>query len=252
MNVQDDEHDLTGAYVLGALTPEERDAFERHLAGCAACRAEVAELLPVIDALPLAVEPVEPPERLRDDILNAIRRAEAPPVRAMPEPRGARRFRLWPQLSAGLAAVAAILALGLWNLHLQQQVGQYRTALSYHQQVAAALASGATVSRIGGSGPAPTASAAIVQPRHHRPAYLVVQGLPPSQAHRVYELWLIRSAASAPAPAGTFRYQGAGAKIVHLPEATTGYTLAAVTDEPGPHGSTQPTGAKVLVGKVVS
>ncbi|SCL56053.1 anti-sigma factor family protein [Micromonospora peucetia] len=31
-----------GAYVLGALAPAERTAYERHLAGCAACRRAVA------------------------------------------------------------------------------------------------------------------------------------------------------------------------------------------------------------------
>jgi anti-sigma factor RsiW len=33
-----------GAYVLGALPPAERDAFERHLGECEICRAEVADL----------------------------------------------------------------------------------------------------------------------------------------------------------------------------------------------------------------
>jgi anti-sigma factor RsiW len=33
-----------GAYVLGALVPAEREAFERHLAECAICRDEVADL----------------------------------------------------------------------------------------------------------------------------------------------------------------------------------------------------------------
>jgi anti-sigma factor RsiW len=33
-----------GAYVLGALVPAERDAFEKHLAECAICREEVADL----------------------------------------------------------------------------------------------------------------------------------------------------------------------------------------------------------------
>lgn len=34
----------SGAYVLGALPPAERTAFEAHLAGCALCRDEVADL----------------------------------------------------------------------------------------------------------------------------------------------------------------------------------------------------------------
>ena len=33
-----------GVYVLGALSPPEREAYERHLADCAECRAEVADL----------------------------------------------------------------------------------------------------------------------------------------------------------------------------------------------------------------
>jgi len=33
-----------GAYVLGALVPAERDAFEKHLGECAICREEVADL----------------------------------------------------------------------------------------------------------------------------------------------------------------------------------------------------------------
>jgi anti-sigma factor RsiW len=37
-------HGLTAAYALDALDPEERDAFEEHLAGCERCRVEVAEL----------------------------------------------------------------------------------------------------------------------------------------------------------------------------------------------------------------
>ncbi|WP_319459744.1 zf-HC2 domain-containing protein [Micromonospora sp. RTP1Z1] len=33
-----------GAYVLGALAPADRAAYERHLSGCAACREAVAEI----------------------------------------------------------------------------------------------------------------------------------------------------------------------------------------------------------------
>jgi anti-sigma factor RsiW len=37
-------HTLTGAYAAAALPEEEREAFERHLRDCAACRQEVREL----------------------------------------------------------------------------------------------------------------------------------------------------------------------------------------------------------------
>jgi anti-sigma factor RsiW len=40
-------HLLLGAYVLGGLSTEERRLFERHLDGCARCRAELAAAAPI-------------------------------------------------------------------------------------------------------------------------------------------------------------------------------------------------------------
>lgn len=39
--------DWDGAYVLGALTPSDRHAYEQHLEGCVRCRDAVAELAPM-------------------------------------------------------------------------------------------------------------------------------------------------------------------------------------------------------------
>ena len=36
--------DWDASYVLGALSPSDRRAYERHLAGCGQCREAVAEL----------------------------------------------------------------------------------------------------------------------------------------------------------------------------------------------------------------
>ena len=43
MTMCEHEHD-DGAYVLGALSPEDRVAFERHLPGCRECQRSVREL----------------------------------------------------------------------------------------------------------------------------------------------------------------------------------------------------------------
>lgn len=89
------EHDAiketSGLYVLGALEPAERAAFEAHLANCAACAAEVQTLRAVASALPYAVSQVEPPAGLRDRVLQSAasrqgpRALDAPALRPPPQ-----------------------------------------------------------------------------------------------------------------------------------------------------------------------
>lgn len=52
-----ESHQLLGAYLLGGLPAEEAAGFERHLAGCTDCRAELdrlASLPALLDAIPVA------------------------------------------------------------------------------------------------------------------------------------------------------------------------------------------------------
>jgi anti-sigma-K factor RskA len=57
-------HDLAAAYVLDALSQEERTAYEAHLADCAECQARIAGLRRVADLLPNAL--IVPPSELPD------------------------------------------------------------------------------------------------------------------------------------------------------------------------------------------
>jgi hypothetical protein len=100
-----------GAYVLGALSSDERLEYEQHLAGCAPCREAVAELsgmpgllslltLDEVSALDDLDEEPDPPLRpeVRDAVLFAVRRR--------------RRRSRWVNTGVvGLAAAA--LAVGL-------------------------------------------------------------------------------------------------------------------------------------------
>ena len=97
------EHE-DGAYVLGALSPEERMAFERHLPGCPSCARSVRQLagLPgLLARVPVDVlDPEQLPTPVPDTLLPAlVRRA-----------RRTRRRRTW--ISAGLVAAAAAVAIG--------------------------------------------------------------------------------------------------------------------------------------------
>ncbi len=112
----DHEHD-DGAYVLGALSPSERAAYERHLATCSFCREAVADiavlpgLLGRLDAADLAamLEPDLPRRRDRmPELVVAAKTSRA---------RDRRRSR-WR--TAGFAVAAACLALvfGLGGMFL--------------------------------------------------------------------------------------------------------------------------------------
>ena len=93
-----------GAYVLGALSPEDRLAFERHLPDCDACARSVRELagLPGLMArVPAAtVEADDAPLPVPDTLLPALIRRSR---------RSARR-RTW--VVAGLVAAAAVVLGG--------------------------------------------------------------------------------------------------------------------------------------------
>jgi anti-sigma-K factor RskA len=66
-----DVHDLTAAYALHALDADEAEAYERHLARCEGCRAQLAELNESSAALAFGTVAPAPPARLRASILDA-------------------------------------------------------------------------------------------------------------------------------------------------------------------------------------
>jgi anti-sigma factor RsiW len=87
-----------GAYVLGALDPDERREAEEHLASCPACAAELEEfrgLTAQLDRLPVAevtAEPVRPSPELYGRVAAAVHR-----------PR-----RRWLATAAAAAAVVVV------------------------------------------------------------------------------------------------------------------------------------------------
>lgn len=74
-----DEHtEWAALYSLGALAPEEKVYFEKHLAsGCTACAAEMEKFDGLVSRLARASE-CPPPLRLRERLLAAVKQAGAP------------------------------------------------------------------------------------------------------------------------------------------------------------------------------
>jgi hypothetical protein len=116
-----DDHNRWGeelaAYALAALEPGEVAEFERHLAGCERCQAELRWLAPAVAVLPEAVERKEPPRRLRENLMAEVRadarRAEGgSPARErrnlLPGWLRGGRLRLATGFAVVLLAVAAV------------------------------------------------------------------------------------------------------------------------------------------------
>ena len=83
--MSEDIHALSGAYAVDALDDVERARFERHLAGCTACQAEVESLVAAASELSVLTE-VNPPASLRAKVLAEIATVRPlPPLAAQQE-----------------------------------------------------------------------------------------------------------------------------------------------------------------------
>ncbi len=265
-------HDASGLYVLGALDPGDRQEFERHVASCAECAAEVQALAGVAGALPHAVTQVDPPAALRTRVLAAAGHPAAgrSNVTAFtPKPAPAARSLA----SAGWLSAAALLIVsvstGGYAYSLRTQLGELRTELRAtlarldrsEQQVAVATrnvavaearmavltASDMTQVNLEGQTPvAPRASGRAFLSRS-RGLLFTANDLPPVPAGRVYQLWVVT--AQAPVSAGLIDLDASGRVAQAFPTpADLGAPVAvAVTLEPA-GGVPAPTGDKYLVG----
>ena len=210
-----DTHDLTAAYALHALDAEEREAYEEHLAQCARCRDELAQLQESAAALAWAVEAPAPPPALRARIL-----AEATAGRDNVVPLPLRARRVW-QAAAAVAACAAV-GLGIWAATLHNSLGTARAHESALQIVADPASH--TVAVQGGRG--------MVAVGRNGVGVLVVDRLPVAPDGKTYEAWVIPRGGK-PVRAGTFD-GGDGMTMVRLQmPVPKGATVAATVERDG-------------------
>jgi hypothetical protein len=100
------EHTDVAAYSLGLLNEQERLEFDAHLAGCAACEAELAEFAAMADLF-VGIDPVQEPEQQPDesavvDLLN----------RQASRQRRRSRQRAWLAAAACLVLLAGGVLVG--------------------------------------------------------------------------------------------------------------------------------------------
>lgn len=215
-------HELTAAYALDALDDDEAREYERHLARCERCRAELATLTEAAAGLAFAAEPVEPPPALRQRILDEARSGgTVVPLR--------RRWTI-PLASVAAAAAAVALGLGLWASSLSRELDETREALELVGDPGAEL-----VSVSGASG-------RLVVGRDGRAA-LVLDRVRPAPEDRTYQAWVIVNDAR-PASAGLFE-GGDDLRVVELTRRVPERATVAVTLE-REGGADAPTGEPIF------
>jgi hypothetical protein len=177
--------DDVGAYLLGALNDLERQAFERHLAGCADCQDDLERLRAAAEALPGSVPQLEPPPGLKKRLMAEVE-GESNVIALRPRRR-----------PMALAAVAAVLLLGLVVAFGVSQLGGDGT-----RTVTATVAK-----KITGAG-------GDLEIRGDR-GTLRLHGMPDLGRARVYQVWLQRG--DRLVPARTFDVGRSGVGRVQLP-----------------------------------
>jgi anti-sigma-K factor RskA len=212
-------HELSAAYALDALGPEELDEFERHLAHCEECREHVAAFQETVAELAYDTDAPAPSPALRNRVLADARR-EQPKVVAMP----ARRRWAFP-VAAAAAFAAGCVALGLafWASDLAQQLDDERAALHRADEVVIAL-SDPTSTRI----PLDGADGILVVKPDSSEGWVLVNGLDEAPEGKTYEAWVIEEGEAT--AAGLF--SGGGERtVVPLTEPVPEGAIVAVTVE---------------------
>lgn len=177
-------HALSGAYAVNALDDIERAQFERHLAGCEACRNEVDSLR---EAAALLAESSATPAStsLRERVLADIATVRPLPPDVAPASPGTTRDRRWVVgLVAAAAAVVALLGGGvIYNVMSDDSTGQ-ETISAVDKVLQAKDAERFTNTFPGG------VEATVVRSRSLDSAVLVADEMPAAPTGRAYALWL--------------------------------------------------------------
>lgn len=270
--MDDEPHDLIGAYAVDALDAAERLAFEQHLGSCASCREELAGFGDALAELSADYQSAPPPA-LRAAVLDAVaalqpsdavpglpRRAEpsADAPRSVAEPpQLPRRALAEPGAGAPDQPVSASVtplrpasaARGRWQLLVAAAVALIAVigisvwqpwaprALTAADVLAAPDAVRATKTVDG------DASVTLVRSNGLGKAVLITRNMPPAPAGKVHQAWLLQ-------PSGTMVSAGmmpAGADVTMLLEGDARDTMAAGISVEPPGGSAQPNTVGVIV-----
>ncbi|MCZ2814652.1 anti-sigma factor [Modestobacter sp. VKM Ac-2984] len=284
--------ELAVGWALHALEPEDEDVFAAHLADCDRCADTVAETAEVMTAMSSDLPQAEPSDTLRDRLRAAVeeteqlpqntrparRREQSPAAAARPAARSApsgagtgstsaRDLQLplptrfadprpaWKRVlptALVAAGVAAVLALGAWNVALTSARDEAVAAAAERAQVLDALLEPgqATIAPLAGDEDGPELATVVARDGQLQ---VLADGLPvndPSES--TYVVWGLPD--GPPVAIGTFDVVTSEIDLRTVGSAATGldeYPAYGVSIEPGRQAPSEPTDI-VATGQVTS
>ncbi|GAA3407979.1 anti-sigma factor [Paenibacillus hodogayensis] len=248
--------DLRLDVLSGSCTKEERLAFERHLPGCDACRAENEELQLIWEALYADMELIEPPRDLKQQVMNAALAADADlpegvaqtPNDSKPGRTAPARTRRWLPATAGALLLAALAVGTAWNVSLYRDHSRapipIEQALSVPasqvKQVVSLQSQSAAQARAYGI-------ACVVDNGRSKQFVVYVYGAAATVGDQAYQVWLIENGVRR--SAGTFRVngddKGVGVLAMPIQSDTLTFDAIGITLEPDDKGD-RPRGDKIF------
>jgi anti-sigma-K factor RskA len=190
-------HELTAAYALDALEPEQRAEFEEHLLRCAECRETVSLFHETAAALAYGADAPAPPAALGRRIMEQARRERPNVVPLRP------RWVLPATATVAAVAACAAIALGVWTAILNNRLDARPEVVALEGRNGSLIVS-------------PTGEAT-----------LLVDELDSAPSGKTYEAWVISD--GNPLPAGTF--DGGGRIVFVLTREVPDGAVVAVTIE---------------------
>jgi anti-sigma-K factor RskA len=248
-------HDLLPAFALGALDVDEASQVLQHVAVCTPCRADVEAWGAIVGLLPYTVASHSPSAHIKrrlfamiDASADARPGADAAPSRQSP----ARRWM--GALAAGAMSLALVFGLLFANERghtdtltaqldeRERTIQRVRTQLERELQATVFMATAISQPLEGAQA---GAQGKMYMKSGDTHVVLVVHGLQPPPAGKVYQFWLATADTQVPSEIFTVGPGGAATLAIEAPAPVDSYAQVMVTVEQAP-GSQSPSDQIVL------
>lgn len=261
--------ELLAGYVLGDLTTEEISAMHQLIAEHPEIITEIDQLQETLAMLPLGLSEASPASNLRDriaaeviptdldhllmeDSLDSLESLDSLIDPLVSTRRSPPLKKFWKLVAISLGAIGAItlVALGLDNAQMRQQIAKNQTELqTYRQTIAMLQGADNRMISLKGMGAIPTASGSVMIAPTEKTAMISIQNLMPIPQENSYRLWAIVDGKKI--DCAQFRPDAQGKVFIKVPlgNALKQSTTLIITIEPN-KDMPEPTGEMVMKGEV--